>query len=133
MTNHETKKYKLKKDRYAKTRGGNSHFLDIFCSACNSHIALYQKDGPGALFRIYLDRIFAPSALAALQHCDEGKKAIPNLQCQKCQALIGTPMVYELENRLAFRLARGSFVKKNSDGTYKPPIIRSKPSTEMPN
>ncbi|MFH1030388.1 MAG: hypothetical protein V1770_03970 [bacterium] len=120
MTNYETKKYKLKKDRYAKTRGGNSHFLDIFCSTCNSHIALYQKDGSGALLRMYLDRIFAPAALATLKDQSDGKKDVPNLQCPKCCALIGVPMVYELENRLAFRLIRGSFTKKNSDGTYPP-------------
>lgn len=120
MTNHEIKKYKVKKDRYAKTRGGNSHFLDIFCSTCNSHIALYQKDGSGALLRMYLDRIFAPAALATLQDQSDGKKDVPNLQCPKCRALIGIPMVYELESRLAFRLVRGSFAKKNSDGTYPP-------------
>ncbi len=120
MTNENPKKYVAKKDRHAKARGGNSRFLDIFCSSCNSHIALYQKDGPGALLRMYLDRIFAPAALAVLQDQDGGKKDLPNLQCQKCRALIGIPMVYELENRLAFRLIRGSLTKKSSDGTYPP-------------
>lgn len=120
MTNENPKKYVAKKDRHSKARGGNSRFLDIFCSSCNSHVALYQKDGPGALLRLYLDRIFAPAALAVLQDQDGGKKDLPNLQCPKCHALIGTPMVYELESRLAFRMVRGSFAKKNSDGTYPP-------------
>lgn len=121
MTDENHKKHDPKKDRYSKARGGNSRFLDIICSTCNSHVALYQKDGPGALLRMYLDRIFEPSALASLQHQSGGKKDLPNLQCPKCRTLIGTPMVYELESRLAFRLVRGSFAKKNSDGTYPPP------------
>ncbi|HBV02007.1 MAG TPA: hypothetical protein DEB69_01125 [Candidatus Komeilibacteria bacterium] len=120
MTEKNHKKHVLKKDRHSKNRGGNSRFLDIFCSACNSHVALYQKDGPGALLRMYLDRIFAPVSLATLQDQGGGKKDLLNLQCPKCSALIGTPMVYELESRLAFRLVRGSFAKKNSDGTYPP-------------
>ena len=120
MTEEIPKKHVLKKDRHSKARGGNSRFLDIFCSACNSHVALYQKDGPGALLRMYRDRIFAPPALAALQYQSSDKKDIPNLQCPKCHALIGTPMVYQLESRMAFRMVRGSFAKKNSDGTYPP-------------
>jgi len=120
MKDGTSKRYVTKKDRYSKNRGGNSRFLDIFCSFCDSHIALYQKDGHGALLRMYLDRIFEPSALAALQHQSGGKKDLPNLQCPKCRVLIGTPMVYELESRLAFRMVRGSFAKKNSDGTYPP-------------
>jgi len=120
MTKENPKKHAPKKDRRSKARGGNSHFLDIFCSACNSHVALYQKDGPGALLRMYLDRIFAPVSLATLQDQGGGKKDLLNLQCPKCSALIGTPMVYDLESRLAFRMVRGSFAKKNSDGTYPP-------------
>lgn len=116
MTDNTHKKYTFKKDRYSKNRGGNSRLLDIFCSACNSHIALYQKDGAGRLLRMYVDRIFAPTTLTILHKCGN-KKDLPNLQCQTCHALIGIPMVYESENRLAFRMVRGSFVKKNSDGT----------------
>jgi len=48
------------------------------------------------------------------------KADMPNLKCPKCTALIGTPMVYEAERRLAFRLIHGSFVKKKSDGVYPP-------------
>lgn len=111
-------KYTFKNDRYSKARGGNSCFFNIFCSACNSHIALYQKDGPGALLRMYLDRIFAPPALAILQYQSGSKKDVLNLQCPNCQMLIGVPMIYEPESRLAFRLVHGSFFKKISDGTY---------------
>ena len=109
----------LKKDRYVKARGGNSHFLDLHCGQCRQHLALYQKDGEGSLLRLYLDRIMAPPDLQALQS-KGSKKDLPALKCSKCQALIGVPMVYEKENRLAFRLQRGSIVKKKSDGVYPP-------------
>ena len=121
MADGDPVKHVLRKDKYSKTRGGNSRFLDIFCSACGVHIALYQKDGRGSLLRMYLDKIFAPSALAALQHRVTKKEEMSNLQCPKCYAIIGTPMLYEAESRLAFRMVRGSFIKKNSDGMYQPP------------
>ncbi len=108
------KKHLPKKDRYFKKRGGSFCFLDILCSGCNNYVALYQKDGSGALIRMYLDRIFKPEAFIALQKQSCEKKDLPNLQCSNCGSIIGTPMVYEKENRLAFRLVRGAFVKKNS-------------------
>ena len=120
MKNNISKKYAFKKDRYSKNRGGNSCFFDISCSACDNHIALYQKDGAGKLLRMYIDRIFAPATLAKLQF-KNSKKDLPNLQCL-CGTLIGVPMMYKLENRLAFRMVRGSFTKKNCNGTHPPPI-----------
>jgi hypothetical protein len=116
----EIKRHTLKNDRYAKSRGGNSHFLDIHCSSCGSHMLLYQKDGQGSLLRLYLDRILEPSELSSLQFQGGGKVKLPNLYCKKCKALVATPMVYARESRLAFRLVPGSFIKKKSDGTYTP-------------
>ena len=120
MADQNTTQHSLKKDKYVSTRGGNSHFLDLFCSKCNQHFALYQKDGHGRLLRMYLDRIFAPQELALLQSKMGNKADMPNLKCPKCNALIGTSMLYEAERRLAFRLIHGSFVKKKSDGVYPP-------------
>lgn len=114
------KVHKFKKDRYVKTRGGNSHFLDLYCSGCNNHLLLYQKDGQGSLLRLYLDRIFEPQELAVLQSTCSTKSQIPNLKCSTCQKLIAIPMVYKQENRLAFSLVPGSFVKKKSEGVYPP-------------
>lgn len=109
-----------KKDRYLKARGGSFEFFIIHCSQCQAPIVLYQKDGPGALLRMYLDRIHEPSDLADLQNKDGGKQAIPNLSCPGCCQIIGVPMVYELEQRLAFRLIRGRFQQKRNDGTFPP-------------
>jgi hypothetical protein len=111
-------KYALRNDRYAKVRGGPSQFLDIYCSRCRHHLALYQKDGHGSLLRMYLDRIFAPRHLAVLQSTVLEKNDLCGLKCPQCQALIGIPMVYEQEARLALRLIQGSFIKKKSDGLY---------------
>lgn len=115
----EIQKFRPKRDRYAKSRGGNSQFYNIYC-ACGAHIALYQKDGPGALLRMYLDRIFAPPLLVA-QNDGKDEKSLPAIKCTKCKKVIAVPMVYKLENRLAFRMMRGASTKKKSDGTFPPP------------
>lgn len=120
MADQNTTQHSLKKDKYVSTRGGNSHFLDLFCSKCNQHFALYQKDGRGRLLRMYLDRIFEPQELSLLQSRISGKAEMPNLKCPKCGTLIGTPTIYDAERRLAFRLIHGSFVKKKSGGVYPP-------------
>ena len=61
------KKSKLKQDKFRKSRGGYSRFLIINCEKCEGFIALYQKDGPGPLKRMYLDRIFSPKSLVGLE------------------------------------------------------------------
>ena len=103
---------KGKKDRFRKARGGNSTLLDIHCAACDTFVLRYQKDGPGGLVRMYLDRILAPLDLADLQNMCEFKEDVPNLTCSHCQAVIGTPMVHEKEKRLAFRVIPGRLRKK---------------------
>ncbi len=84
--------HKFKKDRYSRDRGGNSQFLDLYCSNCNQHILLYQKDGPGSLMRLYLDRIFDPQELSVLQTNCKTKSDVPNLTCPNCKQLVATPM-----------------------------------------
>lgn len=100
----------FKNDKYRKNRGGASRWLLISCASCDSPILLYQKDGPGALKRLYLDRIFTPQNLVGLQ--ENNLDEIPNLACKKCKATIGMPIIYKKENRLAFRLFAGAIKKK---------------------
>ncbi|MGB4420282.1 MAG: hypothetical protein WBI29_00585 [Candidatus Saccharimonadales bacterium] len=111
--------YAFKKDKYSKARGGNSHFLCLSCSNCNQFIALYQKDGIGRLLRLYLDRIFEPSELAILQEKVSRRVDMPDLKCPRCQTLLGTPMVYPSEGRLAFRLIRGRLAAKSKNSAQK--------------
>jgi len=109
------RKHKPKRDQYMRKRGGPT-FLNLYCATCNQHIALYQKDGPGALLRLYLDRIFEPPELAALHDAHKNT----SLMCSGCGKLIATPMIYEPESRRALRLIPGALHKKKSDGAYPP-------------
>lgn len=92
--------YKLKNDKFKKNRGGNSRILDVFCEGCGAHLAYYQKDGPGILKRMYVDRFvdFSPTD-------DE-------LICQSCQRVLGCLINYKKENRPAYRLFVGAVNKK---------------------
>ncbi|MFA6353576.1 MAG: hypothetical protein WCW93_01450 [Candidatus Paceibacterota bacterium] len=95
------KKVIFKKDKYKKARGGYSRLLNIFCRKCGKQICQYQKDGQGNLRRMYIDRI-------------SGKK-VPilgkNLSCPEGHTL-GIKIIYEKENRPAFRLFVDSVTKK---------------------
>jgi hypothetical protein len=106
--------FTLKNDSYKKARGGYSRFLNIYCDSCKAHLLLYQKDGPGALKRMYVDRIFAPKI-------QTGKK---EFACKSCKKTIGTFYVYKKENRPAIRLYQGSVIKKVGQGIYPPTLTR---------
>ena len=102
---------KFLKDKYSKARGGNSEFLSISCAQCGGGILTYQKDGPGDLIRMYIDRIKLPEELAqSLANITE-KKELKNLSCNICGNIIGIPMTYEKESRLAYRVVLGSISK----------------------
>jgi hypothetical protein len=91
----------FKNDRYKKNRGGHSRWLLLNCEKCKNRIAIYQKDGPGILKRLYLDRMVDIKDLS-------GK----NLVCKKCKAILGTKIIYKKENRSAYRLFVGAVEKK---------------------
>ncbi len=91
----------LKNDKYKKVRGGHSRLLEIKCQKCESKLCLYQKDGPGNLRRMYADRILEPKISLS-------KK---DLTCS-CGHLVGVKIIYEKENRPAFRLFVDSVIKK---------------------
>lgn len=99
----------IQKDRYSKARGGNSKLLDINCPDCKNHICFYQKDGPGLLKRMYLDRI-KDSQYKDLQNIPF--KNLPQFKCPVCNRHLGVPFIYKEEQRSAFRLFVGSVNKK---------------------
>ena len=92
--------YRFKNDKYQKSRGGHSRVLDVCCEGCMTHIAYYQKDGPGILKRMYLDRFidFNPDT--------------SDLVCRSCGKILGSLITYKKENRPAYRLYVGSVSKK---------------------
>lgn len=91
----------FKNDTYRKSRGGRSRFLDIRCRKCDKHICVYQKDGPGNLRRMYVDRINKPavSILKKELVCPNGH-------------LLAVKAMYEKEKRSAFRLFVDAVTKK---------------------
>ena len=56
--------YSLKNDIYRKARGGYARLLNISCRKCKQLLFVYQKDGPGNLRRLYLDRILPSLSLS---------------------------------------------------------------------
>ena len=94
---------KLKSDKYRKSRGGYSRFLKIHCEKCNTLVCIYQKDGPGILKRMYVDRIYSSI-----------KSEENNLICPKCNKTIGHLSIYEKENRPTYFLIPGRIIKKIS-------------------
>ncbi len=104
------KKLDFKKDIYREVRGGHSSFLEISCHHCDKKTLIYQKDGPGELKRMYLDRIVSPENIVELQKLSI--KKVPNLVCTKCKYILAIPYVYPKEKRSAYRLFMGAVNKK---------------------
>lgn len=104
-----TRTIRFRRDEYKIARG-RSVFLDLTCTQCKTFVALYQKDGPGPLKRIYLDRIFKPASLAAMAQLT--LKKLKPLHCTKCKEELGVPMIYEKEGRLAYKLFESVITKK---------------------
>lgn len=100
----------FKKDQYRKNRGDYSRFLNIYCSSCKTHLLLYQKDGPGPLKRMYVDRILAPAI--------KFKKG--EFVCNACKKILGTFFIYDKEKRPAIRLYQDSIFKKIGKGVFAP-------------
>lgn len=100
----------LDKDKFRNARGSYSRLIDINCMKCKTKIAVYQKDGPGDLKRMYLDRILYPENLTNLNKKE--LNAISNLICPNCKELLGVPYVYPKELRKAFRLYQSAVAKK---------------------
>lgn len=92
--------YQFQNDKYRKSRGGKSRALDVSCEHCEQHLAFYQKDGPGILKRMYVDRFI-------------GFKPVgEELVCSNCKAVLGQRMNYKKEDRPAYRLYVGAVSKK---------------------
>ena len=111
-------KYKARKDQYTKARGGSSTLLSIACNKCRHEVLLYQKDGPGPLLRIYLDKILAPKDLVSKVNKYKTKSRMTDLACPDCKRILAAPMLYEKEHRLAYRLFVGAIRKSNSKGVF---------------
>lgn len=97
----QTKTFSFKEDQYKTARGGRSRFLKITCEGCGAFLGIYQKDGPGNLRRMYLDRLHVSKI---------GKEK--DTMCPACNRVIGTSIVYKKEQRPAIRLYVDAVVKQ---------------------
>jgi peptide methionine sulfoxide reductase MsrB len=97
--------YKFVKDKYHKSRGGTSRVLEITCEHCKNHVTYYQKDGPGILKRLYVDRFI------------DTKPVGNTLTCLVCSSELGILFNYKKEDRPAYRLFVGSVAKKIASST----------------
>ena len=92
----------FKNDQYKKSRGGYSRLLEIRCERDNHFFFRYQKDGPGSLKRMYIDRIINPKNLDLKN----------GLICPEDGELLAIPIIYKKENRPALRIFVGAIKKK---------------------
>lgn len=92
---------KLKNDKYRESRGGYARLLRISCEKCNEFICFYQKDGPGNIRRMYMDRMVDSNVSGSKRdlHCPRGH-------------LLGIKVLYEKEERQSFRLFVDSIIKE---------------------
>jgi len=92
----------FQKDSFRKARGGKSRWLLLKCEKCEHPVCFYQKDGPGLLKRLYIDRITSLPKTVLDKH----------FTCSSCNTLLGVGMVYEKEKRRAYRLFVGAVTKE---------------------
>lgn len=94
---------KVKKDRYYQKRGGYHKIYNLLCPDCDNVAFVYQKDGKGALKRLYYDRI----------HTSHVVKVKDNIvHCANCQKMLGYDYIYPEESRPAIKLFVGSLLKR---------------------
>lgn len=95
-------------DAYTQRRG-EPKMLEIICSKCRHHVMSYQKDGPGNLLRCYLDRIHSPRDLKEQQYHRFDVRKAAFLKCFECSSTIGVPMIYQFEDRPAYKMFKDKF------------------------
>lgn len=102
--------FEFKRDSYRSSRGDYSRIVNLSCRCCKKQFAVYQKDGPGKLRRLYFDRLLHPSDYSLLQ--DKDIEEVDPLVCKYCNESIGTPYVYSKENRKAFKVYQDMIISK---------------------
>lgn len=105
-------------DQFWENREAYSEFLNIYCEKCGNYLLTYQKDGPGELRRMYLDRIHAPEELTNLNE----KDITSDLVCPHCDRIIAAPRTYKKENRKSYFIFAYSVIELKGDGMYPPKV-----------
>lgn len=100
--------YPVIKDQYLVSRGGDVSILSLRCRSCGALVGHYQKDGPGPLIRCYFDR-FLTSPIESGNPRTWSADSKELLRCPVCERVLGEGVIYEKENRPAFRLFSDAF------------------------
>ena len=90
-----------------------SRSFSIFCSQCNGFILRYRKEGSGSLIRIYVKQILEPEYFKQFKN-KKLKSETPRLNCPQCLQRVGIAVIHEPGKRPAYRLIKGTFIKKES-------------------
>ncbi len=89
----KTKSFPFVYDQFTEARGAPK-MLEITCAKCNKWILDYQKDGPGKLLRMYVDRIYHPKALREYTFSTSNIQSISPLKCWSCKKVLAKPIIY---------------------------------------
>jgi hypothetical protein len=89
-------------DKYTKGRGNFSKRVEIRCVNCATTIFNYQKEGHGAIEKMYFDNI--------LDNFMVKKEEI--LLCSNCEKVLGKRFVFGNEKKLAFKVYPGAIYYK---------------------
>lgn len=81
-------------DQYTEARG-EPKMLEVTCAKCHAWVVDYQKDGPGRLLRMYLDRIYHPKALRERIFTATTVKSATELKCHRCKRVLARPIIYQ--------------------------------------
>lgn len=85
-------------DKYTKGRGSFSKRVEVKCVNCATIQFNYQKDGNGAIEKIFFDSILNNFSV----------KKESKLICSKCEKLLGSRFVFGKEKKMAFKVYPGA-------------------------
>ena len=83
-------------DEFSQNRGGTSVMYTLACEKCDAVLGDYQKDGPGPLKRLYVDRLQSAVAPAYTP--------MHVWACHACHRPLAIAMVYAKETRPCWTL-----------------------------
>lgn len=95
-------KIKFTNDKYTKGRGKFSKRVTIKCVNCAEIVFSYQKEGNGAIEKLYFDNILDNFAV----------KKDAKLICPKCEKVLGSRFIFGKDKKMAFKVYPGAIFYK---------------------
>lgn len=85
-------------DKYTKGRGNFNKKVEIKCVNCAEILFNYQKEGNGAIEKLFFDSILD----------NFGVKKDSKLKCLKCEKILGSRFIFGKEKKMAFKVYPGA-------------------------